>query len=65
MINYIDAIKESCAEETRDSEKYLRLARMADNEDDRKLLIDIAKQELLHKAKLEGILLEYGEVIMR
>lgn len=65
MADFLRSLRESFEEEARDANKYAYLARMAETEEDRKILIEIAKQELVHRAKVEGILLGYGEVMTK
>ena len=65
MFDFIQALKEAYAEEEKDSDKYIRIAQSVANDEDRKMLIEMAKQELVHKAKIENILLGYGEVMAK
>ena len=51
-------IHESIEEEYEDAAKYIELAKDAMNEEDMECLMEIAKQEVMHRAKLEWIYLK-------
>ena len=51
-------IRESIEEEYEDAAKYIELAKDAMNEEDMACLMEIAKQEVMHRAKLEWIYLK-------
>jgi len=55
-------LEAAVSEEQDDSRKYMQRAQEAPTEEDRKVLIDIAKQEIMHRAMLECMLLTYEEV---
>ena len=53
MLNYAQSLK--------DSLKYTSLAKEAPNEEARKMLLDMAKQEIMHHAMLECLILDLDE----
>lgn len=63
MLNYVQALKDSLKEETDGASKYTALAKEAPNEEAKKKLMEIAKQEIMHHAMLECLLLDTGETM--
>lgn len=61
MLNYAQSLKDSLKEETDGASKYAALAKEAPNEEAKKKLMEIAKQEIMHHAMLECLLLDTGE----
>lgn len=65
MVNsYIQALKDSLKEETDGASKYAALSKEAPTEEAKKKLMEIAKQEVMHRAMLECLLMESGEQIV-
>ncbi len=58
MLNYAQSLKDSLQEETNAGSKYTALAKEAPNEEAKKKLLEMAKQEIMHKATLECLLLD-------
>lgn len=50
-------LKDAHAEEMKDSEKYMNLAKSAPLPEVRDMLYNIAKDEIMHRAKLECMIL--------
>lgn len=63
MLNYVETLKASLEEETDGAGKYTALAKEAPTEEARKKLMEIAKQEIMHHAIIECLLLDAGEGI--
>lgn len=61
MLNYAQSLKDSLKEETDGASKYTSLAKEAPNEEARKMLLDMAKQEIMHHAMLECLILDLDE----
>ena len=59
--SFYDAIKTALKEETDAGKHYSDLAKEAPNEEFRKELYKMARQEIMHHARLEGMLLEWNE----
>ena len=58
MINFYQSIADSLKEEKEGAEKYKNLAKDAPTKEAREALMEIAKQEIMHHAKLECLLLD-------
>lgn len=56
--DFYKKIHESIEEEHEDAGKYIELAKDAMSEEDKECLMEIAKQEIMHRAKLEWIYLK-------
>lgn len=54
---FVKALKDAHAEEVKDSEKYMNLAKNATNPEIRDMLYCIAKDEVMHRAKLECMII--------
>ena len=55
--DFVKTLRDAHAEEVKDSEKYMNLAKNAPTAEIRNKLIHIAKDEIMHRAKLEGMIL--------
>lgn len=54
---YVKALKDAHAEEVKDSEKYMAMAKNAPTAEIRDMLYNIAKDEIMHRAKLECMII--------
>lgn len=59
MSDFYNKLQESLKDEENAGEFYASLAKEALTEEDRKTLLKMARQEIMHKAHLEGMLLEW------
>lgn len=57
MTTFYDSLRTALQEEANAGSKYVALSKDAPSEDERKTLIEMAKQEIMHKAHLECMLL--------
>ena len=58
MNEFYNAIEDAIKEEHEDGSKYVSLAKDAPNECDKETLMKMAKQEVMHRANLEWILMK-------
>jgi len=56
-LSFYQSIKDSLAEESDAGEKYAMLAKKAPSEEFRNMLMSMARQEIMHHAQLECMLL--------
>lgn len=61
MLNYAETLRASLKEETEGASKYSALAKEAPTEEAKKKLMEIAKQEIMHHAMLECLLMDVKE----
>ena len=61
MLNFYPAIRDALAEEQASGNKYMSLAKEAPTKEERETLLGMARQEIMHKANLECMLLGHEE----
>lgn len=54
---FVKTLKDAHAEEVKDSEKYMSMAKNAPTAEVRDMLYNIAKDEVMHRAKLECMII--------
>lgn len=59
MSDFYNKLEGYLKEEENAGENYAMLAKEAMNEEDKRTLMKMAKQEIMHRAHLEGMLLEW------
>lgn len=57
MLNFYQSVRDALAEEQAAGNKYTSLAKEAPTEEERETLLGMARQEIMHKAHLECMLL--------
>lgn len=61
MLSFYQSVKDSLKEETDAGNKYAMLAKQAPTEEIRETLLSMARQEIMHRAHLECILVGNNE----
>lgn len=61
MLKFYSAIKDALAEETSAGNKYATLAKEAPSKEERETLLEMARQEIMHKAHLDCMLLGHED----
>ena len=61
MINFYRELMNALGEETDAGNKYASLAKEAPTKEERETLLEMARQEIMHKAKLDCMILGHEE----